>query len=854
MSAPHDIRSLLDKLTLEEKVSLLAAVDWWRTPVIRRDDVFVPHIKTTDGPNGARGESYVSGIKAACFPCGSSLGASFNRDLLFRIGQEIAKEAKTKTANVLLAPTLNVIRSPRGGRNYETYSEDPVVLGILSAAFINGCQSQGIAATPKHFVANETENSRTVLSAEIDEQTLREIYMLPFQLLMKWSKPWCLMTSYNRVNGTYVADSSRLVNGVARGEWGFDGVVVSDWMGVYSTFESINAGVDIEMPGPTKWRGDKLLKAIDKGEVSEDTIDASATRVLELAKRLGRFEDPDETPEVALQNPERDQFIQAAGAEGMVLLKNEGNVLPLPKGSTVAVIGHHGSNAALGGGGSARVDSLRAVSPIQGLKEAGFSVMESPGVPVFGALPHADTSIIYRADTKTQDPEPVSLEWFSGHMIGKNLRHAETKPLPEYMIKERWPSYLSAEYCTRMTFGIRPTTTGQHILSVISTGPAICYINGEKVFTRPQETDLKPESFYFFKSQLERRFTHPMEAGQFYTLTLESWNTDPDILNSPRLNGRMFQGSTLRFHEEINIPARVEAAHLAAKKASHAIVCIGTTPEIESEGFDRTDFALAQSQYDQILAVASANPNTIVVNFSGSPVDLTPFVDKVPALIQGWFPGQETGHSLALVVSGAANPAGRLPFSWPARDEDNPSFGNFPCDETRIVRYEEGLDVGYKHYDRADTPKPLFPFGFGLGYEIDFEVASLHLGNPKDSPALVDGIPNGLLEVTLSVKNGGTRSGAVVLQYYISIPQPTHASRKRPIKELKEFKKVVLAPGEEKVVVTSLDKYAVSYYNADEKHWQVNEGIYSLSVGLSAEDVCQFARFQIRQGFNWIGL
>ncbi|RDW74540.1 glycoside hydrolase family 3 protein [Aspergillus mulundensis] len=830
MSAPHDIQTLLDKLTLEEKVSLLAAVDWWRTPVIRRDDVFVPHIKTTDGPNGARGESYVSGIKAACFPCGSSLGASFNRDLLFRIGQEIAKEAKTKAASVLLAPTLNVIRSPRG------------------------CQSENIAATPKHFVANETENSRTVLSAEVDEQTLREIYMLPFQLLMKWSKPWSLMTSYNRVNGTYVADSSQLVNGVVRGEWGFDGVVVSDWMGVYSTSESINAGVDIEMPGPTKWRGDKLLKAIEKGEVSKDTVNASATRVLELAKRLGRFENPDEPPEVALQNPERDQFIRTAGAEGMVLLKNEGNVLPLQKGATVAVIGYHGMNAALGGGGSARVDSLRAVSPVQGLKEAGFNVVESPGVPVFGALPHADASVLYLADNKTQAQEPVTLEWYNGHTIGQDLVHTETKAVPEYMIKEKWPSYLSAEYCTRMTFGIRPTTTGQHILSVISTGPAICYINGEKVFARSQETDLKPESFYFFKSQLERRFTFPMEAGQFYTLNLESWNTDPDILNSPRLNGRMFQGSTLRFHQEINLPARIEAAQLAAKEASHAVVCIGTTPEIESEGFDRTDFALAQSQYDQILAVASANLNTIVVNFSGSPVDLTPIIDKVPALVQGWFPGQETGHSLALVLSGAVNPAGRLPFSWPARDEDNPSFGNFPCDEEKIVRYEEGLDVGYRHYDRPETPKPLFPFGFGLGYDVDFEVGNLHLGDPKGSPALVEGIPDGLIEVTLSVKNSGARAGSVVLQYYISIPQPVHASRKRPLKELKEFKKLVLAPGEERVIVTSLDKYAVSYYDAEGKHWQVDAGIFSLSVGLSAEEVCQSVRFEIRQGFSWTGL
>ncbi|KAL2833969.1 glycoside hydrolase superfamily [Aspergillus pseudoustus] len=847
------------KLILEEKVSLLAAVDWWRTPVIQRDDVFVPHIKTTDGPNGARGESYVSGIKAACFPCGTSLGASFDRDLLYRSGKEIAKEAKTKAANVLLAPTLNVIRSPRGGRNYETYSEDPVALGLLSAAFINGCQSEGIAATPKHFVANDTENNRKILSAEIDEQTLREIYMLPFQLLMKWSKPWCLMTSYNRVNGTYVSDDSRLVNGVVRQEWGFDGLVVSDWMGVYSTADSVNAGVDVDLPGPTQWRGGKLLQAIQDGKVSEETIDSCARRVLELAKRLGRFESPEEPPEVALQNPERDQFIREAGAQGMVLLKNENSILPLPEKATVALVGHHAFNAALGGGGSARVDSIRAVSPVEGLKEAGFNVIEAPGVPVFGALPHADPAIIYTSDTKAQTPEPVKLEWFNGHSIGQNLVHEETKALPEYMIKEKWPSYLSAEYCTRLSFAIRPTTTGEHILSIISTGPAVCYINGEKAFTRAQETDLRPESFYFFKSQLERRFTYPMQANQLYTLTLESWNTDPALLASPSLSGRLFQGSALRFHEAIDIPQRIETACTAASTAQYALVCIGTTPEIESEGFDRTSFALAPQQYDQILAVARANPNTIVANFSGSPVDLTPFIENVPALVQAWFPGQEAGHSLALVLSGKTNPSGRLPFSWPRRDEDNPSFGNFPCDEDNIVRYAEGLDVGYRFYDREETPAPLFAFGFGLSYETRFEVLDIRVSSAGNKVSSALSAADDTLEITCSVHNHGSRPGATVLQYYVSfpgnIPQTKNSvNRKRPLKELKEFQKVHIEAGASRTVSITLDKYAVSYYNADTQCWQADAGEYTVSVAGSVDEIWGVVEVEVSKRFTWSGL
>ncbi|KAL3456427.1 glycoside hydrolase superfamily [Aspergillus heterothallicus] len=814
----HDIDALLDKLTLEEKVSLLAAVDWWRTPAIKRDDVFVPHLKTTNGPNGTRGESYVSGIKAACFPCGTSLGASFDRELLYRTGQEIAKEARTKAANVLLAPTLNVIRSPRGGRNYETYSEDPVVLGALAAAFINGCQSMGVAATPKHFVANETENDRKILSAEVDEQVLREIYMLPFQLLLK---------CYNRVNGTYVADDARLVNGVVRQEWGFDGVVVSDWMGVYSTADSTNAVVDIEMLGPTKWRGEKLLKAIADGSVAESTVRECARRVLVLAQRLGRFDNPEELPE----------FIVRAGAEGTVLLKNDGSLLSLSGKATIAVIGYHGTHAVIGGGGSARVDSIRAVRPVDGLREAGFNVIEADGVPVFGAVPHANSQLIYESATKTQPSAPVKIEWFNGHVIGQDLVFEETKVMPEYMIKEKWPSYLSEEYCTRITFDICSPTDGNHILSAIATGPAICYVNGEKVFTRPQETELNPESFYFFKSHLEQRFTYRFKAGKFYTLVLESWNTDLRLLHAPPLSGRMFQGSALRFHEAINLPQRIQDASEAAANADYAIVCIGTTPEIESEGFDRDSMALSQAQYDKVRAVAKNNPNTLV---GGGPVDFIPIIDEITALIQAWFPGQEAGHSLAAVLSGAINPSGRLPFTWPRRDEENPSYNDFPCDENKIVRYKEGLNVGYRYYDRRDTPAPLFPFGFGLSYGTDFRIDKLGVSKSSFSEG------NVLESVTVrcTVRNKGTKTGAVVLQYYVNVPDhtPTEGNtavvpHKRPLKELKEFQKVKLGPGEEQEVSVTLDKYTV------------DAGRYTVCAGLSAAEIVAHVDFEIEKGF-----
>ncbi|KAJ5222799.1 uncharacterized protein N7469_009039 [Penicillium citrinum] len=794
-----DIDLLLRQLTREEKISLLSATDWWRTPAIQRDGFTIPHIKATDGPNGARGESYVSGIKAACFPCGTSMGASFDRELLFRTGQEIAREAKTKAANVLLAPTLNVIRSPRGGRNYETYSEDPFVLGVLGAAFINGCQSEGIAATPKHFVANETENNRKILTAEVDEQTLRELYLLPFQLVMKHSNPWCFMTSYNRVNGTYVADSDRLLNGILRGEWGFRNLVVSDWMGVYSTAQCLNAGVDLEMPGPTKWRGEKLMQAVENGEVSAETINASARRVLELARALGRFENPEEAPERCASDTDRDLFIRDASAAGMVVLKNDGDVLPLPKGSRVTVVGYHALHAALGGGGSARVDAIHAVSPAEGLKAAGYEV-------------------------DARMPEPVKVEWFNGHTIGDNLALEERRKLPEYMIKEKWPTYLEQVYCTRMTYDVCPSSSGEHLLSVISTGPANCYIDGKCVFKREQETNLSPESFYFFKSQLERRFTAFMEAGRLYTLVLESWSADQEILHGKPLYGRMFQGSSLRFQEFVDEQQRINEACKSAERADYAVVCVGTTSEIESEGFDRNSMDLTCSQYEQIQALVASNARTIVVNFSGGPVNLSTIVDQVPALIQAWFPGQECGHSLARLLSGEVCPSGRLPFSWAHRDSDNPTIHNFPCDEDNVVRYEERLDVGYRYYDRPESPAPLFPFGFGLSY-TQFEVTGLR------ATRVVFSLSDMTVEITCDAKNVGSRDGAAILQYYVQFPAGAGADGcNRPIKELKEFQKVYIPSGESREVQVTFDKYSISYFDVKRDSWAADIGEYKVQL------------------------
>ncbi|CAG7565970.1 unnamed protein product [Fusarium equiseti] len=834
MTSCQTTNDLVSQLTIEEKVSLLSAVDWWRTPTIERDNVFVPHIKMSDGPNGARGESYVSGITAACFPCSTAVGASFDEQQAYRLGEEIAKETITKSANVLLAPTMNIIRSPLGGRNYETYSEDPYLTGILASAFVRGCQSQGIAATPKHFVANESEKCRTKMTSNIDLQTLREIYMLPFQLVLRDSDPWCFMTSYNRLNEEYCADSRWLLEDILRKEWGFSGLVVSDWMGTYSTAKALIAGMDLEMPGPTRWRGETLIAEVEAGTVPVEVLDKSVRRVVELAKKTGRFNDPVEKPERSVEDPDRMEFITTTAADGMVLLKNDNNVLPLSANAFVAVIGHFSTNPSIGGGGSAKVLAQHIISPLYGLKSRGVKCRHAPGVPVFGALPHAEACSI----------TDVQLRWFNSSVVGENVAHEQTIKQPEYMIKEAWLSYLNKEYCTSMSFSLTPLSNGNHTFSVITTGKADVLINGINVFHRPQEPVLLPESFYFYKAKIERRFTFPMTAGQVYNVELRSWATDDNVLS--KIGGAMFQGASLRFMEHVDIPGAIRDAADAAKASDVAVVFVGTTNEMESEGYDRDTMDLTSDQYDLVAAVAGRNPKTVVVNFSGSPITVSPFIKQVPSFLQGWFAGQECGHAIARVLLGDVNPSGRLPMSWPRKNEDNPAYPNFPCDDNLVLNYEERLKVGYRFYDDESSPMPEFHFGQGLSYTT-FALQ----GEPKFT-ACFQSAEHTEVSLSTQVRNTGIMGGKQVIQIYVTLPACD--GNDRPVKELKAFRKVLVSAGESETVTFKLDKYAFSYFDTATDMWVIPEGEFLIHLGFSSAELLQTIHVSNVERHSWTGL
>ncbi|MEO5952176.1 MAG: glycoside hydrolase family 3 protein, partial [Chloroflexia bacterium] len=372
------VQGLLAQLTLEEKVGLLAGASMWLTVPVER--LGIPAVKVTDGPNGARGAGpglFAAGTRAACLPVGIALASSWNTELVEEVGQVLGEEAQSKTAVVLLAPTINIHRSPLNGRNFECYSEDPYLAGRLAVAYINGVQSKGVGTSVKHYAGNNSEFERNTISSEIGERALREIYLPAFEAAVKEADSWTVMASYNKLNGTYTSEHPELLTSILKDEWGWNGVVVSDWFATHSTAPAVNAGLDLEMPGPTQWRGQALIDAVKNGEVTEETITESAGRVLNLIERAGALDKPEMGEEKAIDLPEHRAVARRAAAEGIVLLKNDG-ILPLDreKLKKIAVIGPNAKTAQIMGGGSARVNAHYAISPFDGLMNQVAELVE----------------------------------------------------------------------------------------------------------------------------------------------------------------------------------------------------------------------------------------------------------------------------------------------------------------------------------------------------------------------------------------------------------------------------------------------------------------------------------------------
>ncbi len=817
---------LLRSLSVEEKAALTAGEDLWSLPAI--DRAGVRKLVMTDGPNGARGPGLPGqgAVTTTCVPCGSALGATWDPHLIGLVGELLGEEARAHGCRVLLAPTVNIPRSPLAGRNFECYAEDPLLSGRLAASFVDGVQSCGVISVIKHFVANDAETERMTVNSVVDERTLRELYLLPFEIAVREAGALGLMTAYNRVNGIWCSEHAELVS-LARNDWGFDGVVITDWFAVASTEESCAAGVDIEMPGPGRAYGEALARAVREGRVPESRLDAQVRRILSVLDRLGLVggEGDDEMVPGRPRAERRRAVAYRAAAESFVLLKNDG-LLPLDAPvRQLAVIGPAAGNLALMGGGSAQVapdPTAPFLESLQARFGEGTAIRYEPGVQLARRIPVLDI--------------PLSVELYRGEALeGEVVRRSEP-PSAEVIYAGAPHPAIEGAFSLRASGTFIAAADGRHQFTLTEVGRARLLVDDRLLIDAMDGTRPRGSGF-FGAGRVEIVAETELAAGHPTSIVVEYYSDGADALNGFRVGCAAPVPSDLAQRAE----------DLAA--ASDAVVLVvGTTHEWESEGFDRDELRLPAAQDDLIARIQACNPRTVVVVNAGAPVDMG-WADRVPAVLQAWFGGQEMGAALADVLVGRAEPAGRLPVSIPTSIELTPAYGNFPGDGDSIV-YGERILVGYRWYESRGLPVR-FPFGHGLSY------TSFALGQPTLSKSTWS--PGDVLDVTLTVTNTGDRPGSEVVQCYV---EPPPGRVMRPARELKGFSKVQLSPGERRSVSIHLDGRSFARWHSDgAQHtnllsrvpvpffgrrssssskpagWRVEAGTYTLHVGRSSADI-----------------
>jgi beta-glucosidase len=691
------------------------------------------------------------------------------------------------------------------GRNFECYSEDPVLTGKLASGYIRGMQAKGVSATIKHYAGNESEIQRTTINSVIDECALREIYLLPFEMAVKEAGTWGIMSSYNKVNGIYAAENHWLLTEVLRGEWGYDGIVMSDWFGSRSTEPTINAGLDLEMPGPTRDRGAKLEAAVETGKVNPERIRDSALNILRLMERTGALTDHMPHEEFANDRPEHRALIRRAGAEGTVLLKNDRNLLPLAKlgSGKIAMIGPNAKVAQIMGGGSAQLNAHYRISPWQGLANALGD----------------ESRLIYArgADNNKFAPMltgPFTAEYFASDDLSGPVVHTEIiENVQLFMFGLIGGGKVDPRaFSLRLTGTFMPVSDGEHVAGIFSTGPARLFVDG--VLIANAWNDWTQGTTFFEEGCDEATGQVALQEGHVHQVVIEFASKESANLTFSALQAGI--GKPLGADD-------IATAVAAAQQADTAIIFAGRNGEWDMEGADLPNMKLTGLQDELIAKVAAANPKTIVVLQTGTPVEM-PWINAVPAVLQSWYPGQEAGNAIADVLFGDAEPGGRLPQTFPVKWADNPSHSQDPEIYPGLngkVRYEEGLFIGYHHYEKHGIA-PLFPFGHGLSY-TSFSWSNLRLE--------VDGEN---VVVSLYVTNTGNRTGQEVVQIYVEDTAPILP---RPRRQLKAFEKLTLTAGDTQTAHLVLRPRDFAIYDTKFGGWIARAGAFTIQAAASATDI-----------------
>ncbi|GHB25159.1 beta-glucosidase [Streptomyces umbrinus] len=777
------VETALAKLDLDAKARLLAGQDMWSLPAL--PEIGLKSLVMSDGPIGVRGVRWTADDPSIALPSPTALAATWDPALARRAGVLLAQEARRKGVHVLLAPTVNLHRSPLGGRHFEAYSEDPYLTGRIGTGYVTGVQEGGVGTTVKHFVANDAETDRFTVNNVVSERALRELYLAPFEAIVENAHPWGIMTAYNSVNGTTMTEHRYLVNEVLRGEWGFDGFNVSDWMAARSTVDAVEGGLDVAMPGPTTVYGEKLAAAVRAGEVAETKVDEAVRNVLRLAARVGILDGAEPAVTELPADVDGDALAREIARRSFVLVRNEG-ALPIPEGRSVALIGAAARDARVLGGGSAVVFPDHVVSPLDGLTAA---LPEGALTYAVGADPNeelaaADKGFELRAVCRDTAGTVVGTGSSpSGHLqwMGDDL--------PEGVTHDNLHS-------VELTGTFTPRESGRHTFGIKGLGTFMLTVDGTTYFDDVQRVEKDDPFVTFFGPPVERA-TVDLTAGDTYEVSLRHVVSVPENVPMKVVAFTLTHQEPQRDADEL-IAEAVEAA----RAADTAVVVVATTERVESEGFDRKDLRLPGRQDELVHAVAAANPNTVVVVNSGSPVEL-PWRDDVSAVLLSWFPGQEGGAALADVLTGTHEPGGRLPTTWGSLDSA-PVTRVTPTDGE--LAYTEDAFIGYRAWEKEGRT-PTYPFGHGLGY-TDWTYDEIKVTGRT---------------VTVRVTNSGPREGRETVQIYLA-------------RRLAGFATAEASPGESTEVTIELPTRAFETWDEQTNAWTPLEGSFEIEASHSLTD------------------
>ncbi len=793
--------SVLQKLNLDDCINLISGSDGMQAPGIPR--LGIPALKMTDGPFGPHWG------KAPAFPVGVCLAATWDTTAVFQAAQLMGKCTYAQGRNTLLGPGVNIHRVPTGGRNFESYSEDPWLSSRMGVAVVKGLQSEHVVPTVKHFALNNNDWNRHQSDVEIDERALHEIYLPSFKAAVKEAGALGVMSSYNKIRGLHASEQPYLLNDILKREWGFKGIVVSDWGSVYSTVGPVKAGLDIEMALPNFFSKDSIMKYLNAGLINREQIYEKARRSLYVRFAAGLFAPVHPVDRKILNSESTNNFVRSLAEDGITLLKNESNILPFQRDKikSIAVIGHNASELRSGGGGSSYTEPFYKVSPLDGIRKAAgkdINVQYALGdTLVHTMIDPISESFFLQPDGKTPG---LKAEYFNNATLSGKPVFSGIDTTINFTWQDQAPAPGMARKCysVRWTGFVIPEYSGWYILQFQTNNDGMAYIDNEPAINRMGRLDATPLSM--------RRY---LEKGRKYALRLEIF--------VPETNGRAILGWIPPVKTNKH-PERIQGAVELAKKSDMAVICVGWDHMFETEGYDKDEgLTLPRFQEDLINAVTAVNPNTVVVINSGTPVFMKNWESKVKGLVMAYYPGHEGGNALASILFGNVNPSGKLPFTFIADSTQAPAFKNY-TNVMNKINYEEGIYVGYRFIDKNKLT-PRFPFGYGLSYST-FSM----------SKASVKSVGKNSFDIKVLVKNTGKVAGKEVVQLYVS---DGNNQIDMPVKQLKAFSKVLVQPGETKEVHLKLSPDAFMYYSVEQKKWVTDKGKYKLLIGNSSQNTQQ---------------